>query len=475
MSSVGRPAPVPLGRIGRHFRAVQTLFELKYSASLRRTPPAELGSWLAGRFHELGPTFVKVGQFISSRRDVFGDDFSKEFAHMRDSVPPIPTDIVREILARHLREGIVESVDENPIASASIGQVHAVRLRGGMSAIVKVKRPGVERIMREDISFLRTLTAAALTFGVDRNLQQVQDGLRDFEAYLTQEVDFRREAANVERFRLQYQHSNEVVIPRLFASMSDDDVIVMEYVNSTGVLQCVVADATPPQRRAAANRLMDVFVSQLVHDGLLHGDPHPGNVGRDARGRLVIYDFGNVIEVTTEERMRLKELICQLLIGNNAGVVETLRKLGVGIDDPVALYKYIDLYRDYMRTIDVRAISLQHDPDSKLPLRLTDKIFRIIRAYGILEGVCKQISDEFNYYDLLDNYVDDLVFDTDFLSFKANEDWAAIVARIGDVVVPPPPAALPPPPAVRAPEPGVPAALHVAALWAVLLKLAFFS
>jgi predicted unusual protein kinase regulating ubiquinone biosynthesis (AarF/ABC1/UbiB family) len=120
----------------------------------------------------------------------------------------------------------------------------------------------------------------------------------------------------------------------------------------------------------------------------------------------------------------MKEMIYQLLVGNNRGVSDTLKKLGVRVLDEASLDAYIDLYRDYMRTIDVKSMQqiMSTSATSEIPLQLTDKFVRLIRVYGMLEGSCKAIFPEFNYFDLLDNYIDDLFFDEEFMMYKVSED-----------------------------------------------------
>lgn len=404
----------------RHARIVQTVVQTNVRViTTRPANPAALGKWMSTRFHELGPTFVKIGQFISTRRDIFGDEFSDEFANMRDAVPPMPPAQVRAIVEQYA-PCIAASIDLVPIASASIGQVHKVTLANGNVAVAKIKRPNIDTIIADDIAFLERLLAFAQLIGVERNIDLVKNGLRDFQAYLMQEVDFKKEAKSIARFRKIYAGADNVVIPALHKELCNDQIIVMEYVGSKCVTN-MASISSGVVRRQLANDLMDIYISQLIQHGLIHGDPHLGNMGRDQEGRLVLYDFGNVIEVSLEERNHLKELIWQLLIGNNAGVVATLKKLGVGVTDE-SINAYIDLYREYMRTIDISTLAEKHDPTTKLPIQLTDKMFRIIRAYSILEGVCKQMYDEFSYYDVLDTYVDTLIMDPDFIDYKAKED-----------------------------------------------------
>lgn len=413
----------------RHARTVATLSALPFKSIVQRQSGAQIGGWLAQQLDHMGPTYVKIGQFISARKDIFGDEFSAPFSALRDRVRPMPPAVVRSILDCAVRPGVIERVDEEPLAAASIGQVHRAVLKGGQQVVVKVRRPGVKSAIEEDIGFIRALLNVMSTLGLRRNVDKVLAGLQDFEAYLAQEVDFRREVSNMLRFHKVYVGDQTVRIPRVYASLCGEDVIVMERLDA---MPLVPSD--PSTRQDLARRLMDLFVRQLVNAGIVHGDPHPGNLGVDSQGRIIMYDFGNVVEVTLEERMRLKELICQLLLGNNPAVVQSLRRLGAKVTDASALDEYINLYRDYMRTIDVsllRESAARHDPEATLPLELTDKMLRLIRVYGMLEGICKDISPDFNYFDLLDTYVEDLMSDDEFVAFKVREDVGILARRAG--------------------------------------------
>ena len=433
----------------RNARTVVTAAEIIFRAAVLKTPKAELGGWLADRLPSLGPSYIKVGQFVSSRHDIFGEDFTKPFERLRDAVPPIASDKIRELLKTRVDMTKFASVDPEPMASASIGQVHRGTLSDGRAVVVKVKRPGIDQMIREDIAFVGALVTFLGTLWTDDRVSQqfddIKTGLADVEAYLLQEVDFSKEVRNIERFRRMYANNRDVRIPRVYPSMCCDSVIVMEYVASTPISQYRVTEPKGPEkdvekRRATANKLMDVFVQQLVYKGFVHGDPHPGNIGVDAKNNIVIYDFGNVIEIAPTERQRMKEMIYQLLLGNNEAVINTLEKLGVVVLDRKELDGYIDMYREYMRTIDIAGISAGHTPDTVLPLKLTDKFMRLIRVYGMLEGTCKRINDDFNYYDMLDDYIDGLFFDEEFVNYKLTEDIRSVTDMIGQSLGRRPPA-----------------------------------
>jgi len=205
-------------------------------------------------------------------------------------------------------------------------------------------------------------------------------------------------------------------VPRVVRT-TDYEIIIMEYIHNHGCFAAYQGD-----KSELAKELMRFFIRQLVQHGFLHGDPHKGNIGITDDNKVVLYDYGNVILIDQTERNLLKELIYMLIIGNKYGIVRVLEKLGVDIMDKESVYMYVDRYIEYMRTIDVKVFQGLHSPQDKLPLHLNGKIIRILRVYGILEGICKELDPGFNYFQLLDSKVIDLALDAEFLEYKMKRD-----------------------------------------------------
>lgn len=413
----------------RQAHVVSTFAELNIRIK-GRTPPKVLGNWLATRFQVLGPTYIKIGQFISSRADIFGEEFTEQFFELRDQVVPIPqaqaTEIIKELESRH---GFIQNVEVVPLASASIGQVHKGVDVKGKDLLVKIKRPNIRSTIENDIEFLRYLFNFATNVGIE-NVNNTLTILNEFEAFLFQEVSFRKEYENLVKFYNTYMPGygqSLLCVPRVVKGACDDDCIVMEYIHNKGF------DAYEGNRSELAKQIMLFFVRQLVQYGILHGDPHKGNIGITKDNRVVLYDYGNIITITEDERNLLKELICMLILGNKYGVVKILEKLGVQITDKEIVLTYIEKYIDYMRTLDIKVFANLQTGNDKLPIHLSGKIIRILRVYGVLEGICKELDPEFNYFKLVDERAADLMFDMSFVDYKVKKDMSALT-RLQDVV-----------------------------------------
>lgn len=408
-----------MNTLAKRAHVISTFVELNVRVKAR-VAPKKIGSWLAHRFQHLGPTYIKIGQFISSRSDIFGEEFTDQFGVLRDQVIPITKKETVEILDRIKNtHEFIKNIELSPIASASIGQAHKATDVKDNDILVKIKRPNIKETVKQDVAFLRFLINLASKASVE-NINNTMTLLDEFEAFLSQEVNFQWERDNLVKFYSMYmpQYGDMIHVPRLIkTSTTQDDVILMEYVHDIGL------GSYAGDKSELAKDIMRFFIRQLVQYGFLHGDPHKGNIGVTKDGRVVLYDYGNMITLNQDERNALKELIYMLVIGNKYGVVKLLSQMGVVVTDKEAVYDYVDRYVEYMKTIDIRVFQGLETKNDKLPLHLNGKIIRIIRVYGILEGVCKELDPTFNYFQLIDDKISDLALDADFLRYKIQKDF----------------------------------------------------
>lgn len=413
--------------LNRHTRLVSSVVELQTRVVMRQSK-AQLGQWLCRRISTLGPTYIKMGQFISTRSDIFGKEFTAPFISLRDNVESMP----REQLVSRLQSFVdlrqlMTEFDYEPIASASIAQVHRGRLRNGKLVAIKVRRPDIEAIVQHDLDFMRSVLNVLLNIsaagGQSESANHLRDFLNDFEASINEEINFNNEMQNMSAFHAAYHGREDVIVPKVFKGLCSEDIIVMEYVPSMDVY------TYRGDKRALAERLMNFFVGQLLYRGIIHGDPHPGNLGITADNKIVLYDLGNVIYISPMERQQIKDLIYQLLLGNKELIAQTLEALNMEVTDRKALYKYIDVYINYMKTIDFKAlnkgindITMKSGGNNEPPVKFPNKFVRLFRTYGIMEGICKELYTGFNYFDLFDSYIDGVFLDDEFLLYKAAAD-----------------------------------------------------
>lgn len=412
------------------YNIVSTFAEYQFKLKVQKVPSLSANQWLSQRFQTMGPTYIKIGQFISSRKDIFGDEVASCFQNLRDSVAPMPqldaSKILQRLKTKH--SDIIEDVSNIPIACASIGQVHIARTTSGEQLLVKIRRPGLKNQISGDISFLKLLLT--ILGRIQPDVRETIWLLEEVEAFLLQELDMHTECDNIKRFYEAFAEgvnayvSDGITIPKVYEYMTDYDTLVMDFVPDIGMTHL-----TSNCKKKAARTLMAFFVRQLLEFGLMHGDPHKGNIGFTEDANIVLYDYGNIIEITKEERYTMKEMVYMLLAGNKYGVANSLTKLGVTIVDKELLYEYIDVYNKYIRTVDINVFKGVGSPKSSPPILLGGKMMRVLRAFGTLEGICKELDEDFNYFDIFDVYVTDLLLDDMFLMYKATQD----IQRIADM------------------------------------------
>lgn len=372
--------------------------------------PKNFGPWLRRALDGSGPTYVKIGQFVSNRPDIFGKELSEDLAPLRDSVTPFDFRTVKE----KVPSGVTD-VDEKPIASASIAQVHRATLKG-RDVVLKMKRPGIEVQIKEDLSLIRSganLFEKIPNFG----MEFMTPWLNEFEKGLLNELDFRQEVRNISFFRDMYRDRTDVVIPRPYSKLSSDDVIVMDYTPSQPVM-------------TNAERLINMFLEQLLYEGVIHGDLHTGNIGQNSQGALVLYDFGNVIRVTNQYKTAIRDFVYGVQTKNVDAVMENMIRMGMTVRDREVTRIFVRQYFDYLDTLDIRSFTINspeiREKASKVPVELDTTTLTILRTYSLLEGLCKQLDPGFSYARIINKNIEMLFTDLEYIFYRIEKDLAQL-------------------------------------------------
>ncbi|HSP97546.1 MAG TPA: AarF/UbiB family protein [Candidatus Dormibacteraeota bacterium] len=276
---------------------------------------------------DLGPTFIKLGQVLSIRRDLLPAEYIAALETLQDSAPEVPFAAVREVVEAGLGHPLAQlfAVDERPLGTASIAQTHRATALDGTPLVVKVQRPGIERVLRGDLDLLY-LAARALETAIDEmQLAAVSEVIAEFEKGLLRELDFTSELENLEQARALLDPARAIVVPRPYRELSCRTVLTMELFPGQS-LRTLRPDS--PEARHVVEELVHAAVKQVFVDGFFHGDPHPGNVLADAGGRVCLIDFGLTGRLEPAQREDLVTLILAAILGDDATIARVLLRMG---------------------------------------------------------------------------------------------------------------------------------------------------
>ncbi|MDR2566091.1 MAG: hypothetical protein LBC97_08545 [Bifidobacteriaceae bacterium] len=280
---------------------------------------------------EMGGLIIKIGQFMSVRIDMLPKEYIDELGQLQDAVPPVPTGQIVGVVERELGgrvEELFARFDPEPIAAASLGQVHRAALAQGQEVAVKVLRPGIEDLVEADLRSLRRVLALLARF--THLLDQVdwQAVCRDFEDTHRDELDYLKEGRNAEAFQRNFLLNPHVEMPQIHWSHTSARVLTMEYMTGVKIDELAALDAAGVDRSALAQNLMELYLHMLLVDGFFHADPHPGNVLVRPDGVIQLIDFGMVGELPESMRRQFVGLVSAFFRRDAGGVVTALQELG---------------------------------------------------------------------------------------------------------------------------------------------------
>ena len=266
--------------------------------------PLPRGARIRCALEDLGPIFVKFGQILSTRRDLLPDDIANELAFLQDSVPPFPGQQAKAIIEKSLGQPVTElfvRFEEQPLASASIAQVHAAQLPDGREVIVKVVRPNIKSTIRRDLSLMYTVADLATRFWPDGRRLRPREVVAEFDRTLMDELDLMREAASASQLRRNFQGSSLLYVPEIHWPYTRRDVMVMERIHGIPISNINTLKAEGVDLKSLAEHGVEIFFTQVFRDNFFHADMHPGNIFVDPEtGQYIAVDFG-IMGMLSEE------------------------------------------------------------------------------------------------------------------------------------------------------------------------------
>lgn len=371
---------------------------------------------------ELGPTFIKLGQLLSTRPDVLGSAYIHEFSKLQDKVPGVPFEEVNAQIQRELgypAEELFAEFSTTPLAAASIAQVHRGKLKSGEEVVFKVRRPGIVKIVETDIDVLM-----GLAYLIEQHIPTVAlydpVGLvKEFRRSIMREMNFTREGRTVDRFAVNFAESETVYTPKIFWDYTGDIVLTMEYVDGIKISALEELTAQGYDLKVIASRGADAFLKQVLDFGLFHADPHPGNVFILPDQVICMLDYGMVGRLGQDLKDQLIDLLQALLNRDVDRIISQLLYSGELTDDSDIknlrrdLHDFIEDYYDIVLQ-DIKVGKLLSEFIEILThhrIHFPADFMILAKALVIMEGVGRQLDPEFNMISHMRPYVNKIVFE----------------------------------------------------------------
>lgn len=356
---------------------------------------------------ELGPSFIKVGQLLSTRPDVLPEEFIIELLKLQDEVQPIPyasmVKVIEDEFKRPVRE-LFERIDERPIAAASIAQVHRAVLSTGAEVAVKVQRPDIEGVIETDISILKYLARLISRHMPESRLYDPKGMVEEFSRVIKRELDFTLEASYMEKFKDALKDDPRVKIPKVYWEMTGKRILTMEGITGIKVDNVERLRAEGINTRNVAYMIADVFFKQVFELGLFHGDLHSGNIFVISEDKFALVDFGIVGRIDK----RMKRHLADILIGFATGDFESLAKvyteMGIlpeNIDRPAFEQEYYDAMQNYfgrpLKHVRMGELMLDYIRlSARYGIRLPKELMLFDKCLIELEGLAKVLYPDVN-------------------------------------------------------------------------------
>jgi len=359
---------------------------------------------------ELGPTFIKVGQILSTRPDLLKPEFIQELAKLEDSVPPEPWEAIHAIMVEELGEepeNIFKEIETIPLAAASLGQVHHAKLKSGRNVVIKVQRPNIQSIIDVDLSILEDMAVLAeRTSWGERN--HPTDIIRNFAESLRNELDYYREGRNADRFRNNFSGDERLHIPKIYWNYTTKRVLVMEELHGIKITDIDAIEKAGISRKKIAENAAAIIVKEILQDGFYHADPHGGNFLVLEGGVIGVMDFGMVGELHPRDRESLTRMYVNAIAMDSEGIVDELfrmaaienntdrNRLEEDIDHMLRKYAGLPLKDMRMQDIlqDLTAIV------SRYNLTLPADFWMLGKTMGMMEGLGLKLNPDFDIFSI---------------------------------------------------------------------------
>ncbi|MFH2047614.1 MAG: lipopolysaccharide core heptose(II) kinase RfaY [Pseudomonadota bacterium] len=358
-------------------------------------------------FEELGPTYIKLGQILSTRADLIHPDLVHELSKLQDEVPAFPFIDAKKILESELgvlAEDIFEFINEKPIASASIGQVHKARLKNGADVAIKIQRPGIKKIIEIDLEIMLHLSMLLERYLEEMSFHRPVKIAEEFSRTIEKELDYTIEASNMDRISFQFLDDPSLYIPQVFRDYTTSRILTMEYIDGIKISDVKKIEEAGLDKKAITEKGADIYLQQIFDHGFFHADPHPGNIFVLPENVICLIDFGMTGFVDTKTRQNFIELVESVVSRNEAKATRLMLKITAWDYQPdmrtlerdVSEFMGEHLYKPLKDIKIGKLLQSLLEAISRHRLRILPNIFLMMKALSTIESIGVSLNPDFD-------------------------------------------------------------------------------
>ncbi len=364
-------------------------------------------TWLVNTLIDLGPTFIKIGQTLSTRADLLPLEYVESLSTLQDQVPPFNTQEAIAVIEKELNKPIqviYKYFDPDHLAAASLGQVHKAKLHSGEDVVVKIQRPGLEQLFNIDFKILLQLVRFCNRHIPWARKYNLKDIYNEFFNILYQEIDYIQEGKNSERFRQNFQNVPRVIVPKVYWPYTTTKILTLEYKPGIKINDRQTLEACGINIKKLNEIGICSYLKQLLLDGFFQIDPHPGNMAVTQDGSIIFYDFGMMAEIKSLAKDQMITTFFAVLKKDTDTVIDTLILMGliIPVSDMTPVRRLITFLLDKFtdKPLDVRALneikSELFEMFEQQPFRLPAQMTFILKAMTTLDGIARTLDPQYN-------------------------------------------------------------------------------
>lgn len=389
--------------------------------SERELSKLSIGERLRLSFEELGPTFIKLGQIMSTRPDLLPREIIHEMEKLQDAVAPFSISDVKQVIEFELGdklENIFREFKEEPIAAASIGQVHRAKLLSGKDVVVKVQRPNIEKNIELDLGILKDLADFIDNRTKLGKLYSFSKMAEEFETTITNELDFRLEGENAETFKVNFKDEANVIVPDISWIHTTSRVLTMDEIKGTSLKNFEALDQLGLDKEIIARNLANSVLYQILRDGFFHGDPHPGNIMVLENNKIAFLDFGMIGQLSPHRKNQFLKMLMGITLKDSKLIIQAIAELDA-ISNSINMRKLgkdIDRLRDQVLSVPLSEIKIGEVFNEIFDLAFTYNMMipgeftMLAKSLITLEGLVEKLDPDLNILEIAEPIAGKLIF-----------------------------------------------------------------